>query len=122
MMQSIYQLKKSISYAFFGLKHILKREQNFRLQLVAGLVVIGLGFYVSLTKTEWVAIIILISAVLILEIINSALEQVIDIIKPRLHGQVKLVKDMMAAAVLVTAISALAVGLIIFYSYLVEIF
>jgi undecaprenol kinase len=121
-MQQIKQLKKSMQYAFFGLKHIIKREQNFRLQLIFAILVSGFGFYVKLTKNEWIAVIILISAVLILEIINSALEQVIDIIKPRLHGQVKLVKDMMAAAVLVTAMSALVIGLIIFYPYLVEIF
>lgn len=121
-MQQIYQFKKSMKYAFFGLKHIIKREQNFRLQLLFALLVFCLGFYVELSRNEWIAVIILISAVLILEIINSALEQVIDIIKPRLHGQVKLVKDMMAAAVLVTAISAAVIGLIIFYPYFVEIF
>jgi len=120
-MDSIYQFKNSIAYALFGLKHILKREQNFRIQLIIAIVVIGFGVYVKLSKTEWIAIIILISAVLILEIINSSLEQVIDIIKPRLHGQVKVVKDMMAAAVLVAAVSACVVGLIIFYPYLVEI-
>lgn len=121
-MDMVHQFKKSVSYAIYGLRYIIRREQNFRIQIAVACMVVFAGGYLGIRKIEWIAIIILISAVLILEIINSAIEQFIDIMKPRMHGQVKLVKDMMAAAVLITALSAAFIGTIIFHPYIIELF
>lgn len=100
-----------------GLKQVFKTEQNFRLQVAAGIVVIGLIIYFPLKIWEIVVVVLLMAAVLTMELLNTALEYFTDLLKPRLHHYVSTIKDIMAAAVLVTALSALIVGLIIFLPY-----
>ena len=116
------KLGKSIKYSLQGLSYIIEREQNFRIQLIISVVTLFFSFYFRISRYEWIVIILMITAVLILEIVNSALEQLVDIMKPRLHGHVRLVKDMLAGAVFVTALCSIIIGLMIFYPHIVEIF
>jgi diacylglycerol kinase len=76
---------------------------------------LGLGIYFRVSKSEAVALILVASSVLVLELINSTLERVVDYMKPRLHHYVEVVKDMMAGAVLVASLGAAVIGIIIFY-------
>jgi diacylglycerol kinase len=113
----IRELNKSIIYAWRGFVYVFRHEQNFRLQLLVALFVILLMFLVGLKRSEMVVILLLILLVLILEVLNSALETFVDILKPRLHEQVGVVKNIMAAMVLCAAAGSFIIGVIIFYPY-----
>src|SRR3989339_409897 len=110
-------LKKSFNYAVKGVRYAFKNEQNFRIQLVITSGVVILMFILKVRAWEAVALIFVIVAVLVLELVNTIFERFIDILKPRLLDQAKIIKDMMAAAVFLAAFGALVVGLIIFYPY-----
>ena len=86
---------------------------------VAAIVAISLGFYFSIQVMEWIAIGAVITLVLVAEIINSAIEQLTDLVHPEWHEKAGIVKDMAAGAVLLAAIFALITGLIIFYPYVI---
>lgn len=112
---------KSVKHALRGLREIAKREQSFRIQLVVATFVVILLIMIPLATWERVLLIVMVAAVLVLEIINSIFERISDALKPRLHPMVRDVKDMMAGAVLVTAVTSIVVAILIFWSYLSEI-
>ena len=105
---------KSFSFAFQGLKDCIINEKNFRIQYVITLLVICLGIFFSLNAIEWMILLICFALVLSFEIINSAIEKLCDMVCPSIHPVIKKVKDMCAAAVLVSAIISFIVGCIIF--------
>ena len=112
-------LLKSFKYAIRGIVFVYKNEQNFRLQFFSSLVVLFFTWYFPLSKGECVVIILLIFLVLILELFNTAVEKLIDVMKPRLSFQIEVVKDIMASVVLMSAIVSVLIGVIIFYPYFV---
>ena len=114
------RLLKSFTYAFRGLGKTLKEEQNLQIQSIAGLVVIILGWYFRIEVEEWLILILVIGLVILMEIINSAIERITDVLKPRLDNYVKEIKDIMAAAVMLASVIAVTVGLIIFLPYLTQ--
>jgi diacylglycerol kinase len=75
---------------------------------------------VGIKPAEWCLIIISIVLVVLMEIINSAVERISDVLKPRIHEYVKEVKDIMAAAVMLSSLSAVAVGLFVFIPYFLK--
>lgn len=111
---------KSFKDALRGLRRVWESEQNFRIQFVSGIAAIAAGFYFHLRVWELVVIILLVGGVLTMELLNTTFEYFSDLLKPRLHHYVEALKDIMAAAVLVSSLSALVVGLIIFLPYLLN--
>lgn len=102
------------SFAWNGLKEVVKTERNFRIHLVATLLVIILCISFDLVYLEWAVICLVIGLVLIAEMINSAIEKMLDYLNPSIHPQAKIIKDIAAGAVLLAAIIATVIGLIIF--------
>jgi undecaprenol kinase/diacylglycerol kinase (ATP) len=111
---SIKKRLKSFSYAFSGLKTAVKEEHNARIHLVAAVAVVAFAFFFELNSYEWIAIIFAIGFVFAMELINSAIENTADFISLKKHDTIRKIKDLSAAAVLISALTALAVGLIIF--------
>ncbi len=116
---NIKRLIQSFKDAVRGLLYVLKHEQNFRIQVVVGIVVLLVAWYVKVTKSEYIVLFMMIIFVLLLEILNSVLEKFIDLLKPRLHDQVAVVKDILAAMVLCASIGAALIGIIIFLPYII---
>jgi len=114
------RLLKSFTYAFRGLGKTLWEEQNLQIQSLAGLVVIILGWYFKIENWKWLILILVIGLVILMELVNSAVERITDVLKPRLDSYVKEIKDIMAAAVMLASIIAVIVGLIIFLPYLTQ--
>lgn len=110
----INQRTKSFSYAFQGLKTILKEEPNFWIHLLAALLVISAGFWFNITSYEWLAILFAIAMVLAAEIFNTAIENLSDAVTKEQNPHIKKTKDLAAAAVLITSIFALIIGIIVF--------
>ncbi len=117
-MISIKRLIKSFTYAFRGLIKTFREEQNLRIQSIIAVIVIIIGLYFKIDRIEWIIIIIAIGMVLLTEIINTAIELVTDVLKPRIDSYVKIIKDVMAAAVMMSSIIAVIIGIIIFFPYL----
>ncbi|MBP6432045.1 MAG: diacylglycerol kinase family protein [Ferruginibacter sp.] len=105
---------KSLKYAFNGISYTFKNELNFKIQVLFAIVVVILGLLLSITKTEWIIILLCIAFVLCAELFNTAIETICNKIEPNIHPQIKIIKDVSAAAVLVVAIAAAIVGAIIF--------
>ncbi len=111
---------KSFRYAFNGLRILLKEEHNFRIHLFALIVVLVTGYCVNLSTLEWGALVLAMGLVITAEIINTVLENMSDLIAPEKNPVIKKIKDIAAAGVLVSAITALLVGILIFLPKLTE--
>ena len=111
---SISKQIKSFKYAFNGLRILIREEHNSRVHFFAVIVVTSAGFYFEITAMEWVTLVLVMGFVVSMEIMNSSIENVCDFISPEKHELIKKVKDLAAAAVLISALSALIIGLIIF--------
>jgi diacylglycerol kinase len=106
---------KSVPHAFRGIISLIKNDNNFRIHLLAVVVVIIVGFWIGFTESEWLAVIITMGMVLALEAMNTAIETIIDLVSPEYHDLAKKTKDVAAGAVLLFVFAALAVaGVIIF--------
>lgn len=103
-----------------GLKYAVRNEKNFQNELVVGILVVLAMIYFHVTRAEMIVLFIIVMAVLIMELVNTILERVVDILKPRVHPYARLIKDLMAASVLLTSILAVIVGVIIFVPYILK--
>lgn len=112
------RLLRSFFCAGRGLVIAWQQEQSFRIQVFAAALIIILIFYFQVKVWEAVALLLLIIFVLVLELMNSTLERIVDVFKPRIHPFVEDVKDIMAGIVLIASLGALLVGLIIFWPYI----
>ena len=117
-MIKIKRLVKSFSYAVKGLIKTFKEEQNFKIHVFVAIVVILTGWCVGVNKYEWIILVLIIGLVMLMEIANSAVERITDVLKPRMNNYVKEIKDITAAGVLVASVVAVIAGLIIFWPYI----
>ncbi len=111
------RLLKSFHYALKGLAKTFKEEQNLHIQTFLGLVAVVSGMHFRLGRLEWAVLAITIAMVLVTEVVNSAVERVTDVLKPRINVYVKEIKDIMAAAVMLSSLSAVIIGIIIFWPH-----
>ena len=114
----VNRLIKSFSYAFRGLRKTYREEQNIRVQIIVGSLALFLAFFVGLNRIEFSIIILLVVLVILMELANSAVERIYDVLKPRINTYIKEIKDIMAAAVLLASMMSVVVGSIIFWPYL----
>jgi len=112
------KLKDSFKAAFNGLKETLIQERNFKIMLVIAILIIGAMFYFPTSRLEKVALLLMIFSVLSLELINSVIERLLNFLHPLPNDQIKIIKDLMAAIVLLVSFGAAIIGLIIFSNYL----
>ena len=111
---SIKNRIKSFDYAFQGIVYFIKTQHNAWIHLLGAIIVIVFGFVYKLNKSEWCLITFAIGIVFSLEIINTAIEYVSDLVSPDKNLKVKRIKDLAAGGVLISAITAAVIGLIIF--------
>lgn len=107
------KLFKSFSYAYKGIAYAIKTQVNFRIHLVAALTIITIGIYVNLNNYEWMWISACIGLVLVVELINTAIEVLVDLVSPGFNKMAGTVKDISAGAVLITAIITLVIAILI---------
>jgi len=108
---------RSFGYAFKGLK-LMSRDHNVWIHVPAAIVVILLAWYFEVNKQEWLWLILAIAVMWITETFNTAIEKLTDLVSPQHHPLAGKVKDLSAAAVLLSLFFAATVGLIIFLPYL----
>ncbi len=120
-MRKKQNFKDSLRYAWRGLKYVAKNEENFRFELSVALLVIILAIALKIKLWEFVIIIMMITWVLVTELANTVVERIVDILQPRIHPFARLIKDITAGIVLLSAISASIIGLMIFYSHFLNL-
>ena len=121
-MENRHSLFKSFGFAFEGLRAAIIRGRNFRIQVIAGLTAFILGLILKLSATEWLDLVIIITLVLILELVNTSIEALVDLVSPEIQEKAKLAKDVAAATVLVASIGSVIIGVLLFLPKLLLIF
>lgn len=114
MFESKHSLAESFKFAFEGLRAAILKGRNFRIQLSFGVAAIILGIILKLKPNEWLDLVIIITFVLILEIMNTAIEALVNLVSPEFKEKAKIAKDVAAAAVLAASIGSLIIGALLF--------
>ena len=107
--QSIW---KKLKFAWNGVIYALKNEHNMQRHLISAVIVLGLFFFLKISILWWALIILCIGLVIAAELLNSAIETLIDYLHPEIHEKIGHVKDMLAGMVLVLSITAAIIGLL----------
>lgn len=112
---------RGVRHALSGLGHAVRRERNFRIELVLGLAAVAMGWWLRISRTEWLAVVICCGLVLSAELFNTAIERLADVVGTDRSEKVRVVKDVAAGAVLLAAVVSLAVGVAVFLPRLAAI-
>jgi undecaprenol kinase len=115
-------LLSSFSFAVIGILTAIKDERNMRFHFISSLIVIFFSFYFSISKMEWIMVLFSIGGMFALELINSSIERVVDLVTTEYHPLAKQAKDMAAGAVFVYAVLSVIVGIVIFLPYVLKQF
>jgi diacylglycerol kinase (ATP) len=115
-------MSRSFRNAFNGVGVLFGKERNARIHLTVFCGVVTAGVFFCLTAFEWIIILVVSSLVFAAEAINTSIETLADVVSPKIDPQIKLVKDIAAGAVLLTAIAAAVVGLIVFIPKIITFF
>lgn len=118
----VQSLIKSIRYASKGVRVVFQTEQNFRIQLIIGILVMAAAVFFEFPIWKIIILLLVVGSVLILELVNSIFERLVDAFKPRIHQYVAEMKDIMAATVLIASMGAVVIGALLFWPYLVNLF
>lgn len=108
------RLINSFKYAFEGIYTGLKEEKNMKIHFGIMILVIIFGIILKISKIEWIICVILFGLVISLELMNTAIENTVDLITQEKNPKAKIAKDVAAGAVLVAAIVSVIIGLMIF--------
>ena len=98
------KLFRSFGFAFKGLKYALATQQNFRIHVVLAFIAAGMGYFLNINTDEWQWVILCIMLMLVAELLNTAIEALVDLVSPGYNELAGHVKDVGAAAALVVAI------------------
>jgi diacylglycerol kinase len=115
------RLFQSFGYAIQGVLYAIRISRNLQKHLSISAAVMILGYWLHIVATEWMIILLCMALVISAEILNTAIEYVVNWISPGYHEKAGRIKDMAAGAVLVCAIMAAVIGLIIFIPKLLSL-
>lgn len=113
---------RSFKFAFQGIATLMKQTPNARIHLLAAVIAVLSGFILKISTPEWLAVVIAIGMVLSLEAVNSSIEMLADMVNSSKDDRIEKIKDLSAAAVLIGAVAALAIGLVVFLPKIIELF
>ncbi|MBN2459527.1 diacylglycerol kinase family protein [Candidatus Woesearchaeota archaeon] len=113
---------QSISIALKGIAHGFSRERNIKVQMVIGWLVVMLSIFLQIPRNDLILIVMMCFLVIVLELINTSFEKLIDFLHPDKHDEIRKIKDMMAGAVLLVVIMAVIIGVLILYRPLLNVF
>lgn len=113
-MNKISQFYKSFGYALRGIGIAARTEQNLQIHIVAMVTVTIAGIILNVSHTEWMILITCFGIVISAELVNSAIEKLVDLVSPEYNNKAGVIKDIAAGAVLILALSSAIIGCIIF--------
>ncbi|MBI5254761.1 diacylglycerol kinase family protein [Candidatus Falkowbacteria bacterium] len=121
-MFSLRKLIRSFGFAIKGIGLVFKSEQNFRIHILASIVVVAAGIFFKVAVWQWCLLISMILLIFLLEIVNTAFERMVDMLQPRVHLYAGEIKNMMSAMVLIAAIGSIIIAWLIFGPHLTTFF
>jgi len=113
---------KSADHAIEGILHAAKTQRHLRYHFYAAATILTLSYALGLAKSEFLIIALAVIAVLMAEMLNSAVEAMVDLLEPQHHERARTAKDVAAGAVLITAFGAAVIGYIVLFPYIERIF
>lgn len=116
---NIRRIPASFRYAARGVWHVLRTEQNAQIHFLAASVAVTLSVAFKISSLEFAIILLAVGFVVVSEVLNTVIEDFLDIIHPRHHESVRRIKDALAGAVLLAAIIAISIAVLIFGPYFV---
>jgi diacylglycerol kinase len=111
---NLRRLPASFRYATRGIWYVLRTEQNIQIHFVATAIVIALGMIYHISALEFAVLLLAIGFVIAAEVLNTVIEDFLDVIHPTHHHAVRRIKDSLAGAVLLAAMISVGIGLLIF--------
>ena len=114
MKQSFWQ---SLIHASQGFLKVVKEERNLQIHIIVSIFVMISSLILKIKFWEFIIVFLVCIIIIVLELLNTVFEKFIDFIKPQMHSYVKILKDLMAATVLVAAFGSVVIGLLIFGPY-----
>ena len=115
------KLRNSFKFALSGIKLCVKDEQNMLIHFTVAFLVITAGFIFRISYIEWIVCLLLIGMVLMMELLNTAIENTCDAVTDKDNKYIKIAKDTAAGAVLIIAIISAIIGLLIFVPKIMEV-
>lgn len=112
---------RSFGYSIEGLKYAYKYEQSMLIHVIATILVIAVNIFFQVTGMEWLITIIAIGMVLSAELINTAIEAIVDMVTLEIHPLAKIAKDCGSAATFVLACMALVIGCVVYIPYIIGV-
>ena len=100
--------------AFCGISYAIKTQLNIKIQIIAGIVAVIAGIYFKLNKIEWLFLIFACALVFITEMLNTAIEETVNLSTKKYHPIAKIAKDVGAGAATLAAINSIIIGCILF--------
>lgn len=111
---------KSFYYAYKGISYTFRTQPNFKVECLTAVLAAGLSWYLHISTMEWLWIIAVMGIVLMAELLNTAMETLVDLVSPGYDPKAGKVKDISAAVVLIAALLASLTGMIIFLPKLIN--
>ena len=119
-MHKNHPLAESIGYAFEGIAYAFRYGRNFKIQLGFAALISILAFVLNVDFYQWAILILIFTVVLILELVNTAIETVVDMVSLKFHPLAKIAKDVSAGAVLIASSASILIGIFIFLPKLLK--
>lgn len=117
-----FKYSDTFKFALEGIRVAFIQEKNIRFHCIFSLIVVAFASFFSLSMTEWMMILFAIAGMLVLEMINTAIERVVDLVTDQFHPLAKQAKDIAAGAVLIYAVLSVIIGMIIFIPKILLLF
>ncbi|KUO51481.1 MAG: diacylglycerol kinase [Desulfitibacter sp. BRH_c19] len=114
------KLALSFYFAISGIRYAVKTQRNMKIHIFALILVIGAGLWLDLSAIEWSIVLVMAGLVIISEMLNTAIEALVDMETQEYHPLAKTAKDVAAGAVLIASIISIIIGLFIFGSKLLD--
>jgi len=115
------KLVDSFSFALDGIREAFKSERNLKIHVIIGLIVLLSAFFLGLSRIEFIVLLFAISLVLVMELFNTVVEKIIDLVSPNYHPRARIIKNIAAGAVFISAVNAVIIGFFIFYNRIDEV-
>lgn len=110
----------SVKNCLDGINYVLANEKNFVREIILGIIAILASYFFGISRMEWIVVILLINFVLIMELLNTALEKVVDLYTTKYNEIAKVVKDVASASVFLMSLFSAVIGFLIFLPYIIE--
>lgn len=114
-------LFQSFKNAFSGFRQAFASERNMKIHAVAAALVIAVGFLLKLNTISWIALIIAIELVFVCELINTAIEELTDMVNSEYSEQARRIKDISASAVMASALISVVIGILVLYNPIIKL-